>query len=356
MTDSTVKRLEAKCHCGSVHLTLDVPEAKLPLPVHLCHCSLCRYMSGSLAVFHTRLEKSWPLKFVAPSSPDNMTSYTAPGAVSSWTFCSTCGCHISSKGLQNGSVVIASSIFADHGPANFSFTRHIYNKSTKDGGLSDLLSHVDGHEIGEWNPPPNDKRSALVEADPETGADGEDRLRAQCQCGGVSFTFKRPTQWVYDDEFMSKFTSPVDKTKWPASMDVCDDCRLTTGSHLIAWTFLPLSFCEPAIGPDLKIGTSKTYSTSPGVLRSFCGDCGATVFYSCDERNLDEKRQVADLAIGLVRAPEGVMAENWFTWRSRIAWADSGIRYDGRFMEALQEGMNRYVVEKSGKELTFNIG
>lgn len=351
---SDTKTLEAKCFCGSVHFTVDIPKSELPLRTHLCHCSLCRYASGTPCIFHTHLPTGLQPKFVEPSSQANMTAYPMPSK-GTWNFCSTCGCHIASIAPNNSKWVPATSIFTDHSPENFQIWRHIYAKSAKDGGIAKMLTHIGGREFVHYDPAASDPRSKIKEQEAEVGEDGEDRLRAKCLCGGVSFTIKRPTQEILDDDFMSQFVSRSDKTKWAACLDACDDCRLVNGTHFASWTFLPLAVCEPTIKSDLLIGTAKTYSSSAGVLRSFCGTCGATVFYHHEDRRTDEK-QVVDLSVGILRAPEGVMAENWLTWRARMAWLDSGKRFDGEFTEALQEGMNNWILEKEGEIADYNIG
>ncbi|KAI5467384.1 Mss4-like protein [Mariannaea sp. PMI_226] len=351
-----VKTLEAKCLCGSVHFTIDVPKPSLPLRVHLCYCSLCRFSLGTPCIFHAPLSKDIVPKFVEPSSADNMTAYLPKGCGATLNFCSTCGCHITAIDLQEGYWVVASSIFLDHGPDNFVIRTHGFSKSVKDGGISKMLTHIDGREVGHYNPPDDDPSAKLVESTPEIGADGKDRMRAECHCGGVSFTFPRPTEEVINDEYMSQFVSHKDKTKWHACLDACDDCRLVNGTHILGWTFIPLEIIEPHIGPDLLIGTAKTYQSSPEVLRSFCGTCGATFFFSHSDRRPSDRQHIVDLALGVLRAPEGFMAENWLTWRARLAWLDSGKRYDKGFSEALQEGMNKYVLENEGKIEDYNIG
>ncbi|KAM0808293.1 putative Mss4-like protein [Seiridium cardinale] len=102
-----------------------------------------------------------------------------------------------------------------------------------------------------------------------------------------------------------------------------DSCRLTSGAHVISWTFIPLDRCEPKIErDDLLIGTMKTFESLPGVLISFCGVCGADVFYSCQERT-----NIVDVAVDILRAPEGVRAENWPVWRAgHLGWVKDGLR------------------------------
>lgn len=252
--------------------------------------------------------------------------------------------------------MVSSSIFLDHGPDNFRMQKHIYSKSSKDLGIACMLSHVGGRRLDDRNPPNDQADARLVEEEAEFGGNGAQRLRAKCHCGGVSFTISRPTEDHVNDEFHKKYISPVDKTKWVATLDVCDDCRLINGTHVVGWTFLPLAICDPPINRDLKIGTTKTYSSSPGVVRSFCGTCGATVFFSCESREPSEAKKVVDLATGILRAPEGSMAAKWLTWRTRVAFLETGKRYDAEFGEALEEGMRKWTAERQGTELNSPIG
>lgn len=349
-----LKTLEAKCHCGSVHFTIDVPTSTLPLPVRLCHCSICRFNSGSPCVFHTNIPEGVTPKFIAPSTEAAIKDYVTD-SIAVWKFCATCGAHIASAHRVTARWAVSTSIFIDHGPSNFRIEKHIFSKSTKDGGIVNMLSHIGGREFIDWNPPDDDPRAKLVEAEPEFSEDGEERLRAQCRCGGVSFTIKRPTQEVKDNDFFKKYISPLDDKKWMATMDICNTCRFVHGTHVVGWTFVPLSLCEPAIKSDLKIGTAKTYSSSPGVLRSFCGECGATVFYWTELRRPGEGQDIVDIATGILRAPEGTMADNWLTWRSRIAHLESGREYDEEFADALNEGSKAWSIAKYGHESTYSI-
>lgn len=347
------KTLEARCHCKAVHFTVTVPVGALPLPVHLCHCSMCRYRSGAPCVFHTHIDKQWPVDFISPSVEKNITQYDVPGAKSSWHFCSTCGCHVGSKLYSDRTWVISTSIFLHQG-SNFSIRKHIYTKSTKDGGLAACMESVIGRRRREqdgdrdYDRPLEDLKPGEddVQITPEQDDDGNARLRAQCHCGGVSFTIGKPTAEHLTDAVHQNFVSPLDKSKWLATWDVCNDCRLVNGNHVVGWTFVPVSSIEPPVAQGLAIGTSKTYASSPGVLRSFCGTCGATVFFSCDERRPSEERQVVDIATGILRAPEGAMATEWLTWRPRLAHSSSGSGYDQEFWVALMKGMGMWTREQ----------
>lgn len=351
-TDSASKIVTAQCYCKSLHFTLDLPTANLPLPVHLCHCSTCRYTHGTLCIFHAPLPEGVEPQFVSPSGLDKLTGYAGPG--STRYFCSTCGCHMGDVDPGDGKWVISTSLFAKD-ESVFQIKTHVFTESAPGGGLNDWLPRIGDREMRVWNP--KDGTAAPVESEPEVGPDGADRLRAQCHCGGVSFTFPRPTREVLDDPILKRYVSPLDDKKWAACVDACDDCRGVSGSHYIAWTFVPLALCEPRIGLDLAIGTNKTFASSPGVLRSFCGVCGATVFYSCDERRPSYGQAVVDVAVGLLRAPEGVKADGWLTWRAgRASWLESGLRYDEELTKSLADGMAKWSEEKVGSVPNFDIG
>lgn len=256
---------------------------------------------------------------------------------------------------DDGMWVISTSYFAKD-ESIFQIKTHVYTESALGGGLNDWLPQIGDRKLGIWNP--DDGSGAPGQPQIEYGADGrEDRLRAQCHCGGVSFTIPRPNEDDLASSFIRSFISPIDKTKWAAALDMCDDCRGTSGSPIAAWAFIPLDRCEPKIKPDLLIGTSKTFRSSADVLRSFCGRCGATVFYTCDERRPTDRETIVDLAIGILRAPEGVKAENWLIWRAgRIAQYQSGLRYDEALATSLSENLADWAWKKYGQNLDFNIG
>ena len=350
--DQQSKTLTAQCYCKSLHFTLTLPTSVLPLPVHLCHCSICRYTHGTMCIFHAPLPEGIAPQFIAPSGLDKLTAYAWPGSGGIRYFCSTCGCHMGDVSPDDGQWVISTSFFAKD-ETIFQIKSHVFTESAPGGGLNEWLPRIGDRELKIWNP--KDSSAAPVESMPEYGpenGDGKERLRAQCHCGGVSFTIPRPDGEILNDPVMKRYVSPVDKTKWVARLTACDDCRLMSGSHVVAWASIPLDRCEPKIKPDLQIGTSKTFQSSPNVLRSFCGTCGATVFYSCDERRWN----IVDVTVGILRAPEGVKAEKWFTWRtSGISWVDSGLRYDEELTKSLCRGLSNWGQEKYGQTMDIDI-
>ena len=357
--------LTAQCYCKAVHYTITVPSHALPLPVHLCHCTLCRRTHGALSCFHTSLPAGVVPKFVEPSSMEALTGYIhGPKAASERFFCSTCGCHIGDvefKPDKDGHKVwtIATSIFDRHDEEIFQIRTLSMTASSPGGGLYQWLPSINGRELDVCDAPPSNSSFTAFDENPpkpEVDEDGNERLRAECYCGGVSFTIPRPTlPGIAEDPFLKKEISKRDNSKWIAVLDACNDCRLVTGTHVIAWTFVPAARLSPPIARDLKIGTMKTYESSKGVLRGFCGVCGATAVYTSDERAPTEEQRVVDVAVGLLRAPEGVLAENWLSWTTRrMAYGESGRKYDPGFFNALESNLKAWGEKKYGSQ-TFPV-
>lgn len=103
----------------------------------------------------------------------------------------------------------------------------------------------------------------------------------------------------------------------------------------------------------------KTYTSSSWGTRSFCGVCGATVFNKCHYRAPTEKQMVLNIATGILRAPEGVRAENWFTWRTgKPAFAgpnDTATKFDPDFLKAVVEGHKQWGIQTHGEALDYPI-
>ena len=123
---------------------------------------------------------------------------------------------------------------------------------------------------------------------------------------------------------------PPNEEKYMAYFCVCRSCRLSTGMTLIPWCYVPpANLTIASTGEPIHLGkqaeeaganegtTLKHYKSSADVYRSFCGTCGATVFYWADEPG----HAVVDVAVGLLRTEEGSMARRWLAWCwGRVAW------------------------------------
>ncbi|KAL4954518.1 Mss4-like protein [Aspergillus filifer] len=352
------KTLTATCHCRSVHFTLTLPLHALPLKTHLCHCTICRTTHGAPASFHAPLPIGVEASFIAPSRPTNMTGYVHETAQSTKYFCSTCGCHIADRAKdwgEGGLWNISISIFDESNDGKegvWEIDEHYFVPGTRDGGLAALVPAIGGNELKVYDAQPGG--ILLLETSPSTACSSEnvdENLLAQCHCGGISFTISRPRPSYINSAESKGWLHPSDTSKWLASLDVCRDCRLVTGTHVIAWLFVARDHINPSLPNDLLIGTSKAYESSEGVRRTFCGVCGATVFYTCFGRP-----GILDIATGILRS-SGVLLDDWAFWRtSRLGAIGNGIEYDKAFTQALSEGLRKWGLRTHGGIRDFVIG
>lgn len=206
---------------------------------------------------------------------------------------------------------------------------HIYVQDTKDGGFADWLREWRGEQLTRWSLYYNQDLMTPIgwrdESIRSIEAESGDKLHAHCKCGGVQFWITRAAQSSNNGEPRpepSTLYSPAlaqwlraDSGKYIACHCACNSCRLATGKEIVQWAFVPtedISQDEAGTVPFApKFGTLKTYNSSPGVTRSFCSVCGASAFYSVDDR-----QGLVNVAVGLLAAPDGARAESWLEWRT----------------------------------------
>jgi hypothetical protein len=110
-----------------------------------------------------------------------------------------------------------------------------------------------------------------------------------CFCGAIAAELRGEPFWIaYDHD---------------------DDCRRALGSAFAVWV---------GYRPDqlrFTRGEPKSFSKTPGVVRSFCGDCGTSISYR-DDGLADE----IYLAIGFLDHPERFEPEAHAFWREKLPW------------------------------------
>ena len=266
--DDETRTFEAQCHCKNIQFSITLPRSMLPLNAYICGCSICRLSHGTFGSFHITL----PLGHgpLWTNGKINLSVYRTPGGNGQRFFCPTCGAHSGHFEPWIGQWVLETSMFKEQ---FWEFTHFAFPGAARDGGMLSWLPEIGGKQLvplspGEDTPPTYEL---------ETGANGEERLRAECHCGGVSFTIGRPSKGVFEDDYARQYVSPKDPKKWKAVADFCRDCRVLSGAHFVAWVFVPRTAIEPEMPPDLRMGTMKTYESSEGTTRGFCGVCGATI-------------------------------------------------------------------------------
>ncbi|KAI9705304.1 MAG: hypothetical protein M1820_005134 [Bogoriella megaspora] len=339
--------IQGKCHCGACTFSIPIPTASLPLSAWICSCNTCRKTHGVLGTYHSSIPAP-PASAISP-----LTLYKTSADTFRY-FCSTCGCHaLEGDPATNDFVIATGCVQQDPGDKTqiFNFRNIFCVDDTRDGGMSDWLpltrwQGIKSHLPDDWQP-----------VKPSSAAPSkDDKLHASCHCGGVSFDISRPDfehpafRKTYPNlhlpgpyEPRQPETSIIanDASKYVAGNCVCQSCRLTNGGDIINWCFVPTSIIILPNGgllsdqqpENFTFGTLKTYRSSEDVVRSFCGKCGATVFYAVEDRS-----GWVDVAVGLLDAEEGSRAESWLEWRNgRISNSEDA--RDVYLMEQLREGL-----------------
>jgi hypothetical protein len=134
-------------------------------------------------------------------------------------------------------------------------------------------------------------------------------VHGRCYCGAVRFELRFPTD--------------------SCSLCHCEDCRKSHGTAFVTWASVRRSRFELVSGREHL----RKYESHPGVRWGFCGLCGASFLYDCDETPDLVYVTVGNLDGPLDREPDGhVSFEEHVRW---LEVADGLPRYRGKREEAL---------------------
>ncbi|OAG00753.1 uncharacterized protein CC84DRAFT_1179883 [Paraphaeosphaeria sporulosa] len=327
------------CLCGQISLPgTSLANPTFPLPSTICHCNPCRYTSGGLLPAFASL-KSAP----CPEIQAKLGKYQfTPSCVR--YFCEKCGCQCFVEHPQaaeeewfctTGMVEVSEKDGenAEGVKDVVQLVGHMYIDDLRDGGVISVFLPITGASASEpelyaakyrtrkLNPMDLDSIALASGQHPPPGP--EEQLEARCHCGGVDLRIKRAE---YDDEpeRVGSLMTKDDPHRYLARFCACRSCRLSMGFSLCPWTYVALSSVinaktsQPVVfGADAeKEGANEGlrlqhHHSRDDVWRSFCGGCGASVFYySSDE----SRSNVVDIAVGILRAKSGSLAREWVRW------------------------------------------
>ena len=346
---TTGLEVRISCLCGETAQSLLLASPSLPVNTHVCHCSQCRFVSGQLCISYLRLTGR-------PTSLQGLTEYQTSTSLTR-LHCSTCGAHVFAHVTSHDAFFVASGVVrSDRDVVHVS--HHIFVADTGDGGLSSFLQEIDDRKVQsfpQW-PGSDQGEGAGWQTNQPLFTSREDRLHGRCHCGGVEYYITPPNKlsenlsspWPDllvpyhsgspDNKGDVKWWLRADNTKFLAGTCTCRSCRLASGFPIQCWAFVPksnisISEVEPF---RFAFGTMRQYESSPGIYREFCSRCGATVFWHCDERP-----DLIDVSIGLLRAESGVRAEQWLEWATaRVSFEEDAT--DQRLATSLAKGLKRY--------------
>ncbi|KAH7396200.1 Mss4-like protein, partial [Pyrenochaeta sp. MPI-SDFR-AT-0127] len=339
------------CHCRAATHAFAVPLSSLPLSTHLCSCDISRRISGSLLTSYINITHP------TPSSPDppkpntsKLIAYNSSSILKRW-FCNTCGTHMYLEYAHDGHFEAATGTLQSESLDGIVEVQScMWIEDTKDGGASRFIREIGGKEVKRWAQEAG--KSEEVELDWQsthpagTGGDtkrgtkkeekGRTAVYAHCHCRGVSFWITHPNEasknagspWpdLVIPDYLHQSQNPKNHPWWTpggnkflAGTCTCHSCRRASGFDITFWSFIPTvnifldSALTQSFPPSGHWGTMQTYTSSPGVTRTFCTTCGANVFWSGSEET-HGRRDLIDVAVGLLDASSGARAEELLAW------------------------------------------
>lgn len=216
------------------------------------------------------------------------------------------------------------------------FTYHEWMDDVKDGGIASYLLNVGGRDVPCYATEPDNGEEPMAQddvsmlrknADLSAEARG-DNIKVECHCGGVRLQVKPP---AYDEKSEGWYV-PTDHSKYYSRICCCRSCRLALGFTFQPWAYVPPNQILTAegdqviFGPEAKsskqIAKLAHYQSSDSVLRSFCTDCGATIFYQSFDR-----AYIINIGVGVVRSKVGNgMVGEWLAWdRGQVSKRDETV-------------------------------
>ncbi|RAL15645.1 GFA family protein [Aspergillus homomorphus CBS 101889] len=223
---------------------------------NLYHCTACRTTIGMLCSTY------YPLQ-TRPQNLDNLREYQQFEYIVRY-FCNTCDAYALACSRPSERYFVASGLLVDNGNTHRTrLLRHWRTSETRDGGLTSFLT-------GEQHLPWPDLLVPYYTHSSENTTD---------------------VKWWLREANIKYLTGTC----------ACPSCRLASGCPIQPWAFIPKANLFDACKAPLAFGagTMQRYESSPGVYREFCKHCGASVFWSSDQRPL-----LIDVSVGLLRSPE----------------------------------------------------
>ncbi|KIX97189.1 uncharacterized protein Z520_07303 [Fonsecaea multimorphosa CBS 102226] len=319
--------ITATCLCGAISYALPTDQ-RLPVDSVVCHCSDCRYVTGALYLSSPQLPAGPPQDILKAS-----VHYDSSSTRRRW-FCGNCGSHmfVQEIGGEERRWWVLGGVLEQTGLESRAqnttrVTHHNFVTDTGDGALVAKMIRLGGREVQCWEKGAYTSRQVSEVELREMSLVGErkpgiqsESLEAKCHCEGVNIRITRPN---FDSLKLQQRYLPEQENKYVAGLCTCRSCRLATGVSFQPWAYIPpVNIFLADTGKMVRFGAEGEQEDSNGVTtlrhiwssedtcRSFCGRCGATVFYWHNNRP-----EVVDVSVGVLRSQDGAMARNWLSWR-----------------------------------------
>jgi hypothetical protein len=394
-------QLTVSCHCGASTHTFTVPTSSLPLQQHLCNCNISRRISGTLSTSYLTIPQT-----LSPHNSSNVINNPKPdlstltpypsSAILTRHFCTSCGTHMYLEYYSDGHFEAATGTL-QIGSADkiIEFNDLVWIGATKDGGASRWITHIQGRQLPRYLEESGTSETAPLNWPSQDNHDRDEAevaakkkssettaVHAHCHCNGIQFWISPPTsasKHIPDTPFpdlitpyhntpSSQTSNPQSQTWWLqnggtrylAGLCTCTSCRRISGFDITAWAFVPSTsiFLDeactipfrfrafPTTADSQEQTTLRAYESSKNVLRSFCGTCGANVFW--DGRAEEGKERVVDVAVGLLDAESGVRAEEMLAWwTGRVSFCEEAV--NAGLVNGLEDGLRMWGEDNRGR-------
>lgn len=242
------------------------------------------------------------------------------------------------------------------------FRAHMWVEDTLDGGATRFITHIGSSRLRRYLQEPSAAREVSLGwcATQSISKTSESEIiYAHCHCRGVEFYIRPPDEnskaatsdWpdllVPDETGASANITnhpwwlPT-KDRYLAGTCACRSCTRASGFDITFWAFVPTA--NITLDAEGKIpftrasywGSMKSYHSRKDVTRSFCGICGASVFYDRDSRP-----SLVDVAVGLLDAPSGARAEEILAWwTGRVSFREYALNKG--LVNGLEKGLEEW--------------
>jgi catechol 2,3-dioxygenase-like lactoylglutathione lyase family enzyme len=118
-------------------------------------------------------------------------------------------------------------------------------------------------------------------------------VQGKCYCGAIRFELMLPTL--------------------SCSHCHCEDCRRSHGAAFVTWTDVPRSQFRLLAGEERL----RKFESHPGVRWGFCGECGTSFYYDCDDAPEKIYVTLASLEGALDRRPD-----RHYSFEEKAVWLE----------------------------------
>ncbi|RPA85572.1 hypothetical protein BJ508DRAFT_411967 [Ascobolus immersus RN42] len=379
------------CDCRSCVITLEgdfhshFTFINADAPAYFCTCATCRLGTGFMSTLLVRVPTSWVtaspnnLSFGTYTEPDNEAPSASTSSINvllednedrdrirkakhgTKHFCSKCGAGLfydvpkgfeGSKKLDADEQEVEIFLPALRLDDNLPYSAHctldklaeLPEKPDLEGPIKEIITKLLYPASTVVNPGPTTVDPAQSDDDKddrEREREEDACLEGGCLCGSVSIKIRRAPKNYKDDPVLREWVYPHpgddNILRIGGGICHCNSCRTIASTPFFSWLFVPTKLLTLTSTGD----SIKTYNSSQGVTRRFCGTCGAQLSFA-------KRDDMWDIASSLMDLGEMKKGE-WVRWSFKEEGRRLGRLTDGEeYIEGWFEGRGSY--EDDGRE------